>query len=77
MLHGVKRRVDGSLNRGMLPNDDDAWQAAEDDLDGANLVDAATRSIQVGYADAHSMDGCREFPELRAELVLDTNGGRR
>ncbi len=71
VLDGVKRRVDGSLNRGISPNDDNARQAAQDDLDGADLVDSATGSIQVGDADADSLDGSRELPELRAELVAD------
>ena len=71
VLDGVKRRVDGSLNRSISPNDDNARQAAQDSLDGADLVDSATRSIQVGDADADSLDGSRELPEPRAELLVD------
>ena len=70
LLNGVKRRVDGSVNRDVLPRNDDAWQAAQDNLDGADLVDPATWSIQVGYTDADPLDGCRELPEL-AELATD------
>jgi hypothetical protein len=33
VLDGMKRRVDGSLSRRVSPNDDDAWQAPENDLD--------------------------------------------
>ena len=71
LLDGMKRRIDGRLNGGVSSSDNDARQAAQDYLDGADLVDPAARPIQIGYADADPLNGCRELPELCEELVAD------
>jgi len=54
---GVDGRVDRRLHLGVLAFDDDAWQRAEDDLDTASLIRAASRPIDIGQTNGDSLDG--------------------
>jgi hypothetical protein len=71
--HGV---IDRGPQRGRAAFEDYARQAAQNNLDSAHLIDAATRPVHVAGAHADAFDGARELPEASPQLAPAEVGER-
>src|SRR5690349_1074628 len=63
--------VNGGIQRRVLALEHHARQTAQDDFDSARLIDAATRSVHIVYANTDALDEARVFSKFGAELASD------
>ena len=56
LLNGVQRVVNGDLQPGVPPSDDDAGKPTQDNLHGAFLVDSAAGAVGIPCPNRHPLD---------------------
>ena len=63
--------IDGGIQRCVPALEHHAGQTGQNDLESARLIDAASRPVQIVYANTDPLYGARVFPESAAELAPD------
>lgn len=56
LLCGAQYQIDGHVRRGVSTLDHDAREPAEDDFQGADVIDASARPVRVRHPKRHALD---------------------